>query len=309
MSRIPRALVPALLFAAVSVNAAGLPDTGQDTCYNETAADGAPASGGTSVASEGGTHPRQDCRYGRDAAAAAGALTKTGGGAKGFDYTKVGNNGAQLAAGAALGAGAADWACTRDNITGLTWEIKTGSGADLRYADHTYTWYNSDDNTNGGNKGTTSSSTCNAVVRGSPCNTEAFVTAVNALDGSVFGPHAATAAELSPVARLAIELGGSALVGGVVALALLAWHRVVKAHFALFIVAVCIIATEVGSRLHLDALVVCLTAGLLLQNALSSRARWPPRGCRSSRCSSPWRAPTSSSPSCAASGPWPFSSR
>ena len=42
MSRIPRALVPALLFAAISVNAAGLPDTGQDTCYNETAADGAP---------------------------------------------------------------------------------------------------------------------------------------------------------------------------------------------------------------------------------------------------------------------------
>ncbi|MBK7471256.1 MAG: DUF1566 domain-containing protein [Betaproteobacteria bacterium] len=181
MSRIPRALVPALLFAAISVNAAGLPDTGQDTCYNETAADGAPASGGTSVASEGGTHPRQDCRYGRDAAAAAGALTKTGGGAKGFDYTKVANNGALLAAGAALGAGAADWACTRDNITGLTWEIKTGSGADMRYADHTYTWYNSDDNTNGGNKGTTSSSTCNAVLRGSPCNTEGFVTAVNAL--------------------------------------------------------------------------------------------------------------------------------
>ncbi len=93
-------------------------------------------------------------------------------------------------------------------------------------------------------------------------------TAVNALDASVFGEHGANAAELSPIARLAIEIGGSALVGGVVALALLAWHRVVKAHLALFIVAVCIVATEVGSRLHLDALIVCLTAGLLLQNAL-----------------------------------------
>ncbi|MFO0627322.1 MAG: cation:proton antiporter [Polyangiales bacterium] len=93
-------------------------------------------------------------------------------------------------------------------------------------------------------------------------------TAVNALDASVFGTHGASSTELPPIARLAIEIGGSALVGGVVALALLAWHRVVKAHLALFIVAVCIIATEVGARLHLDALVVCLTAGLLLQNVL-----------------------------------------
>lgn len=181
MSRLSRALAPALLFAAVSANAVGLPDTGQDICYNESGADGASPSSGNSVAADGGTHPRQDCRYGRDAAAAAGVLPKTGGGDTGFDYTKVANDGAVLATGAALGTGSADWACTRDNTTGLTWEIKAGNGTSLRYAEHTYTWYNSDDNTNGGIKGTTSSDTCNAVLRGSPCNTEAYVTAVNAL--------------------------------------------------------------------------------------------------------------------------------
>ena len=110
------------------------------------------------------SHPAgQDCHYGRDKAAADGTLTKTGGStlnngiANGFDYTKVCNSG-QLAgqgtcpADPALGAGADDWACTKDNVTGLIWEVKTTSG--LRNQNHTYTWFNT--NSPDGNPGTSS---------------------------------------------------------------------------------------------------------------------------------------------------------
>lgn len=91
-------------------------------------------------------------------------------------------------------------------------------------------------------------------------------TAINTLDARVFGAHGPPSG--SPLATLAAEIGGSALAGAVFALALVAWHRVVRAHLSLFIVALCIVATEVGTRLHLDPLLLCLAAGLLLQNAL-----------------------------------------
>ena len=178
MTRFPRTFLFALLLAVgATAHAVGLPDTGQDTCYNNAAADGVAASDPASIARDAGTHPRQDCRYGHDAAAAAGA-TKTGAGTKGFDYTKIANNGATLAAGAALGAAATDWACTQDNITGLTWEVKTPSGGGgLRDSAHTYTWYSSNAATNGGNVGTANGGTC---TNGTGCDTEKFVADVNA---------------------------------------------------------------------------------------------------------------------------------
>lgn len=100
-------------------------------------------------------HPaRQDCRYGRDAAAMSGKLAKTGasspdvnpadplyGRPNGFDYTKISNSGNPLPHTAALGTGPDDWACTRDNLTGLVWEVKTTSG--LRSKDHMYLWFDS----------------------------------------------------------------------------------------------------------------------------------------------------------------------
>ena len=55
------------------------------------------------------------------------------------DYSKIANNGNVLAADAVLGSGNTDWACTRDNATGLVWEVKTTSG--LRSQDITYTNY------------------------------------------------------------------------------------------------------------------------------------------------------------------------
>ena len=160
-----------------AAQAVGLPDTGQDLCDNGSSVLVACS---TLNAGDAATYPRQDGRFGRDAKAAAGTLTKVGGGAAGFDYTKVANNGSDVPAGTALGADAADWACTRDNITGLTWEVKTTSSGDLRYQGHTYTWYSSDSGTNGGNAGSAGGNTCIGTLTSSLCNTEALATAVNA---------------------------------------------------------------------------------------------------------------------------------
>lgn len=173
-----------LLMFGVAAHAVGLPDTGQSVCYNDTVADGVAASDPSSISRDGGTHPRQDCRYGRDAAVAAGATTvKAGAGSKGFDYTKVANDGSTLDASAAIGANPTDWACTQDNITGLMWEVKSDSG--LRDQLATYSWYSSNATTNGGNAGTASGSgNCSG---GSGCDTEKFVADVNSANLCSFG--------------------------------------------------------------------------------------------------------------------------
>ncbi len=117
----------------------------------------------------------QDKNYGRDAAALAGTLTKVGGsgGTNGFDFTKIANSGMQLAASAALGTGAGEWACTRDNVTGLIWEVKTNSG--LRSQAHTYTWFKT--GSPDGNNGTASGGSCATAGR---CDIEKYAADVNA---------------------------------------------------------------------------------------------------------------------------------
>ena len=62
-------------------------------------------------------------------------------GAKYFSYTKIANDGSELQKTAQLGNGEKDWACTKDNKTGLIWEIKTDDDG-LRDKDLTYTWWN-----------------------------------------------------------------------------------------------------------------------------------------------------------------------
>ena len=159
-----------LLLAAAAVEtpfAASLNDTGQSACYT--------AAGATDSCANAG----QDGRYGRDAAAppAVGALTKTGAGAAGFDFTKIANNGTALPAGAVLGPNPGEWACTRDNVTGLIWEIKTDSAVDLRYQYHGYTWYSTAAN-NGGDPGDLGMDSCNGTL--AACNTLNYALAVNA---------------------------------------------------------------------------------------------------------------------------------
>ncbi|CAK0752417.1 conserved exported hypothetical protein [Gammaproteobacteria bacterium] len=113
-----------------------LNDTGITQCQDDGGIWGtctAATSGDSAV------NPRQDGRYGRDAAAAAGQLTKIGAGAAGFDFTKIANDGSELPASAVLGTGPKDWACTRDNVTGFLWEVKTNDGG-VRDKYNTYTW-------------------------------------------------------------------------------------------------------------------------------------------------------------------------
>ena len=151
----------------------GLNDTGIDWCAN----------GNTNnldcLEGEAGFEG-QDGEFGRDAKARAGTLTKIGGGAAGFDYTKIAADGSVLAiqdvtwdANGTEAAGS-QWSCVRDNVTGLIWEIKTTDGG-LRDRNHTYSWYNPDSNTNGGTAGLQNGGSCS----GSDCDTHAFVQAVN----------------------------------------------------------------------------------------------------------------------------------
>jgi hypothetical protein len=76
---------------------------------------------------------------------------------------------------------AASWTMVRDNVTGLIWEVKqskdgTKNYADPHDADNTYTWYDSNPKTNGGNSGTPGEST----------DTEDFIAALNQAN---FGGH------------------------------------------------------------------------------------------------------------------------
>ncbi len=159
-------------------NSAEQNDTGQTLCYD--AANAAVACS-NAVSGDAGINPRQDGRYGRDAAAVSSVLTKIGAGAAGFDYTKIANNGTTLAATATLGTTATSWACTKDNLTGLVWEVKTASTG-LRRNTHEYIWY-STAAVNGGQPGVVGTNTCASTLSGfsNQCNTQNYVAAVNAI--------------------------------------------------------------------------------------------------------------------------------
>ena len=149
-----------------------LNDTGINFCGGATSGNNSPCL----AADPAG----QDRNYGRDGAARAGALpAKIGGSAgavdgspNGFDFTKIANNGSVLPASAALGTAPTDWACTRDNVTGLIWEVKTTSG--LRSQAHTYTWFKTG---SPDGDGIVSGGTCAMTGR---CDTEKFAADISA---------------------------------------------------------------------------------------------------------------------------------
>jgi hypothetical protein len=98
------------------------------------------------------------------------SFTIVGGG-----YTKIANNGSSLPDSAVLGTNPTDWACTKDNKTGLIWEVKTSDGG-LRDKNNFYTnydaiypkcdWTNCEQNS--------------PSQLGASTNTDGFVKAVNA---------------------------------------------------------------------------------------------------------------------------------
>ena len=112
--------------------------------------------------------PNQDADQGRDAAARNGQLTKTGFGPAGFDFTKLDSNGDPLPDDAAA------WQCTRDNVTGLIWQVPTDSG--LTSVANRYSWYQPNPLLNGGHTGQQDGGSCT----NSQCDTDAFVQALNA---------------------------------------------------------------------------------------------------------------------------------
>lgn len=146
----------------------GLPNTGATGKLNDTGIDWCANNDTNNLACPVAGFAGQDGEHGRDALARAGQLQKVGGGAAGFDFTKLDANGNDLPASASA------WSCVRDNHTGLIWEVKTSDGG-LRDSNHTYTWYNPDNSSNGGNAGTQNGGSCT----GSDCDTHAFVQAVN----------------------------------------------------------------------------------------------------------------------------------
>jgi len=122
-----------------------VPDTGQTKCY-----DGA----GNVIAcpSPGQALHGQDANY---------AIHPP-------SYTKLDGSGNTLPD------SATSWAMVKDNVTGLIWEMKTNKDGVKNYtdphdADNTYTWYDSNPATNGGNPGTP----------GNGADTEAFIKALN----------------------------------------------------------------------------------------------------------------------------------
>lgn len=97
-------------------------------------------------------------------------------------FTKIANDGSAVADGTPFGAAPGEWACTRDERTGLDWEVKTADGG-LRDRRWTYTPYDSNPETNGGWAGyrdATSGRCRRSAMEGGSCNTEAYVAAVNA---------------------------------------------------------------------------------------------------------------------------------
>lgn len=104
-----------------------LNDSGQTDCFNANN-----LAVGCTEASTGdaSTQPGQDGRFGRDARAAEDDLPKVGGGEAGFDFSRVCRSGQLAGTGdcppvPAMGPGANDWGCTRDNVTHLLWAADT----------------------------------------------------------------------------------------------------------------------------------------------------------------------------------------
>jgi hypothetical protein len=141
-----------------------LNDTGVTTCANgvNNAVACNDAAAGTDQ------FPEQDAQHGRDV-----SDSDAGDGRAGFSFTKLDLSGAPLAD-QTQSFSVAPWACVRDNVTGLTWEVKTDDDS-LRDKDWTFTWYTStgiDD----GHEGFAAGGRC---LDPDTCDTEKYVTAVN----------------------------------------------------------------------------------------------------------------------------------
>lgn len=143
-----------------------LNDTGVTTCSNGVSNALACNSAvlGTDV------FPRQDAEHGRDVIGNADAD-----GEAGFSFIKLDANGVPLAD-QSVAFSVTPWDCVQDNVTGLTWEVKTDADG-LRDKDWTLTWFVSIGFEDGGDQGTENGGVCVDAVN---CDTEKYIAAVNA---------------------------------------------------------------------------------------------------------------------------------
>ncbi|WP_300617342.1 DUF1566 domain-containing protein [Dokdonella sp.] len=169
------ALVAVLLLGASPTLAQIAPpqarnDTGQTLCFEP---DGTP----TDCANP--NVPGQDGAIGRDRAALDGALPRTGSGLGSFDLTKIANDGGELPASAVLGSAPAEWACSRDNHTGLLWEVKTNDFGP-RHNEWAFSWHQPDPDNDGGDPGPAFDTQLMCMFT-LDCNSAAYLAHVNAI--------------------------------------------------------------------------------------------------------------------------------
>jgi Kef-type K+ transport system membrane component KefB len=88
--------------------------------------------------------------------------------------------------------------------------------------------------------------------------------AVNALANAAFGSGGES---IAGVAReLLVHIFGSLAMGAVLGVIIALYMKKLNARIALFIFGICFLSAEAGVRLHLDPLLMCLSAGLFLEN-------------------------------------------
>lgn len=157
---------------AIVTPSLGLNDTGITVCRENASID---------VSCPASLFPNQDADHGLDSSA-----TDNTDGHAGFSFTLLDEDGAEV------DSSTDNWACAKDNNTGLTWEVKVRSngtevvGNDgLHDADDSFSWYSADSDSNAGTSGdnNSASETCygyDASDSSTYCNTEAFVARVNA---------------------------------------------------------------------------------------------------------------------------------
>ena len=143
MKKITLALIMALFSFSMAFSTP-VPDTGQTKCYNATVEIPCPSPG--------------QPFYGQDGNYSINPMS----------YTKLDGSGNDLPD------SATSWVMVRDNVTGLIWEMKNNKDGVKNYndphdADNTYTWYDSNPATNGGNVG----------YQGNGTDTEDFIKALN----------------------------------------------------------------------------------------------------------------------------------
>jgi hypothetical protein len=127
-----------ILIVSLYALAGPIPDTGITKCYNDTEEIPCPQPG--------------EPFYGQDGNYIINPPS----------YTKLDAQGNDLPD------SATEWVMVRDNVTGLIWEVKTDDGS-VHDKDNKYTWYDPNDETNGGNPGTPGDGT----------DTEDFIAALN----------------------------------------------------------------------------------------------------------------------------------